>query len=107
MGRPGDRDLATLTLDACRARLGEEFVRPDPGGRDVVLVLAEADRMKRDPRAPTRGDRPFRLVFRGPRDPRLTQGMHDLDHPESGLPGIFLVPVDEDGEGILYEAVFG
>ena len=99
-------DLAALTLETCRRHVGESFVRPDDAGPDVTLELTAAEPGRRDPRAQEPGDRPFSLLFRGPLDHRLTQGMHDLDHPRLALRGIFLVPVGQDEDGLLYEAVF-
>jgi hypothetical protein len=102
----GNRDLGDLTLAAGRNLVGERFIRRNEAGPEVVLTLLEAEKGRRDPRAPGEDDRPFTLLFRGPAEPRLTQGMHDLDHPRRSLPGIFLVPVGGDSAGRLYEAVF-
>ena len=99
-------DLGALTLASCQAHLGGGFTRPNDAGPDVPLDLVSAEPGRRDPRAGDSGDRPFCLVFRGPTDLQLTQGMHDLEHPHLPLRGVFLVPVGGDDEGMLYEAVF-
>ncbi len=106
MSAGSPHDLAGLTLAACRDLVGQDFVRRNPDGPDVVLHLESAEQARRDPTADRSADRPFSLLFRGPADPRLTQGMHDLEHPRRPLPGIFLVPVGADGGGVRYEAVF-
>ena len=98
--------MEAVTLAGCVALVGTPFTRPNPDGPDITLVLTEASRLKRDPRASAEGDRPFHLIFRGPPDPRLTQGMHTLISPHLDLSGIFLVPLDQDEEGFIYEAVF-
>ncbi len=50
---------------------------------------------------------PFSLVFRGPIEPVLNQGMYSLYHEQIGtIENIFLVPIDADGNGRYYEAVF-
>jgi hypothetical protein len=49
---------------------------------------------------------PFSLVFRGPAGGHLPQDIYDLKSGELELPGVFLVPVGPDAEGMLYEAVF-
>lgn len=105
MTDPTPIDLAALTLAEARALVGESFVRPNPDGPDVTLRLAAAEPSRRDPRAATFADRPFSLLFLGPRDPRLTQGMHPLDHPAHPFADLFLVPVGERDGGLLYEAV--
>lgn len=52
-------------------------------------------------------NQPFALVFRAPHEPALWQGIYVLTHEKLGeLPGIFLVPVAQDGNGRYYEAVF-
>lgn len=99
-------DLSSLNLATCRALVGIDFVRPNEGGPDVLLRLVQAQKGRRDPLAEGDTDRPFSLLFRGPVDPRLTQGMHDLKSPHLDLPGLFLVPVDQDEDGFTYEAVF-
>jgi len=98
--------LADLTLAACQPLVGQEFVRPNPDGPDVVLVLTKAERARRDPTADLEADRPFVLEFQGPVDPQLSQGMHDLENPSLPLPGVFLVPIDGAVGSAWYEAVF-
>ncbi|MBC8424808.1 hypothetical protein H8E07_11855 [bacterium] len=99
-------DLSGLTLATGRSLVGLDFVRRNDAGPDVVLRLVSAEPARRDPTADGAADRPFSLVFHGPPDPRLTQGMHDLEHPEHRFVGLFLVPVGAADEGLRYEAVF-
>ena len=49
---------------------------------------------------------PFSLVFRGPADLLLPQGIHALRHPELGELSIFLVQLDQAADGSVFEAVF-
>jgi hypothetical protein len=100
-------ELGTLTLDAARTMVGQEFVRSHDSGPDIVLRLFAAEAVRLDPSAqPNPSGRPFSLLFKGPTDPQLTQGIHDLGHVEHPLPGIFLVPVGRSDDGFTYEAVF-
>jgi hypothetical protein len=100
-------ELSTLTLTTARTMVGRQFIRPNDAGPDIVLRLIAAEPARRDPSAqPTESGRPFSLLFQGPADPRLTQGMHDLEHAEHPLTGIFLVPVGQKDDGFTYEAVF-
>lgn len=102
-----DQDFAQLTLDAARALVGQDFVRLDDSGPNIVLRLEAAETVQRDPAAaPGESGRPFSLLFRGPVHPELTQGMHDLENPGQSMRGIFLVPVGRDGESSSYEAIF-
>lgn len=51
--------------------------------------------------------RSFSLLFRGPREPRLDQGIVPLRHPRLGRLDLFVVPVVCEADGMRYEAVFG
>lgn len=62
-------------------------------------------------RSPRRGSAPpartpFSLVFRGPKDPLLSQRIYRFEHESLGDLDIFIVPIGPDDEGVLYEAVF-
>ena len=48
----------------------------------------------------------FSLVFRGPNDQLLGQGMQRVEHDEFETFDLFLVPIGRDEAGPLYEAVF-
>lgn len=58
---------------------------------------------------------PFALVFHGPSEPVLPQGMYRLEHQDLGVLELFLVPIGPDlpaepegrPAGMRYEAVFG
>ncbi len=49
---------------------------------------------------------PFSLVFRGPAELFLEQGIRTLRHPGIGELTIFLVQLDQAPEGSRFEAVF-
>ena len=48
----------------------------------------------------------FSIVFRGPCESTLQQGMYRLQHERLGVFELFLVPVGRDQGGVYYEAVF-
>ena len=48
----------------------------------------------------------FSIVFAGPPQPILPQGIHTLHHSEMKTVKLFIVPIGQDNEGIRYEAVF-
>ena len=48
----------------------------------------------------------FSLFFKGPAQPLLPQRLHALNHDGMGVVDIFLVPIQPDGDGSRYEAVF-
>jgi hypothetical protein len=48
----------------------------------------------------------FTVIFRGPREPLLSQGSYRFDHDEMGKFLLFIVPMRQDEQGTFYEAVF-
>jgi hypothetical protein len=52
------------------------------------------------------GQEEFSLIFRGPLDLPIRQGLFRLEHEKLGTEELFLVPVSKDQEGIYFEAVF-
>jgi hypothetical protein len=48
----------------------------------------------------------FSIVFRGPSDPLLPQGMHRFHRDAIGTFDLFIVPIRRDQHGLYYEAVF-
>lgn len=48
----------------------------------------------------------YSLVFAGPADEMLAQGLIELEHDTIGLQAIFLVPIGADADVVRYEAVF-
>ncbi len=104
----GSGDLAGLTLAQMQPLVDSTFYRANDPEADIVLKLVSARLTRRDPSAEDEtSGRPFSLLFRGPIELLLTQGIHDLQHPAQPLLGVFLVPIGPDEDGPLYEAVFG
>jgi hypothetical protein len=100
-----------FTYDDFADRLGEQFVaRPpeDDGDASVALVLAEASLLDaaggQGPDGAER--RQFSLLFRGPSDLQLSQGLWLLEHEGMGELALFLVPLGPDADGPRYEAAF-
>lgn len=88
--------------------VGETFVidAGEAGQFDLELVESRLH----DPDAPAQdasGARaPFTLLFRGPAEPLLPQGIYRLEHQSIGALEIFIVPIGQDADGVAYEAVF-
>lgn len=81
-------------------RIGEAFTVAFEGG-EQQLVLVGVSEIAHSPR-PEGG---FRLEFRGPRAPVLPQAIYPFSGSGDALE-IFIVPVGQDADGTLYEAVF-
>jgi hypothetical protein len=97
--------LGELQLSSFTPHLGDRFVlRPAfPGAHALDLVLVEATALSHGEGRPRT---PFSLVFRGPVQPVLEQGIQRLEHLELGNLDLFLVPIARDAQGTRYEAVF-
>ncbi len=93
---------------------GHRFELADAGGAGtepdrVELELVEVQRVGEVTARQARelGKRlPFSLVFRGPAELAMEQGIQRLRHPELGELELFLVPIDRREDGTLFEAVF-
>ena len=97
-----------FTYDDFADRVGDRFDVRLPDGQALALVLGAATASDRAGGAGPDGAarRQFSLLFRGPVEPRLGQGLWELDHDGLGAITLFLVPLAPDAEGPRYEAVF-
>jgi hypothetical protein len=115
---PTDRSLETLTAGDFRPQAGTLFRvtgarYADGSPADIDAELAEVT--EHDAHPPGGYRTPFSVVFHGPLQPVLPQGIYHLDHPRLGPLELFLVPVGPDepadpGQAptaMRYEAVFG
>jgi hypothetical protein len=94
--------LASFTAGTFRDRVGETFTVPAAEGAGLVLAAV-------DDKGSGAGARPggaFSLVFQGPADLLLHQGIHEVTHAELGAFGLFLVPIAQTADGFRYEAAF-
>ena len=80
---------------------GSTFQVADDAGGVVELKLTEVSERKVSPRLEQ-----FAIVFQGPRDTFLGQGMRTFNHEEMGTFDLFLVPIRDDAQGFYYEAAF-
>lgn len=47
----------------------------------------------------------FSMLFLMPQDFPLAQGLYNFQHSELGTHDIFIVPIEQSGDGIIFEAV--
>lgn len=98
-------DLQTVTHEDFAACLNQPFKIPDRDKSMLIVQLVEAEpRGSFDPEMQTR--QPFSLLFRGPPEPLLPQGLYRMNHRQLGDLELFLVPIGPDRQGMRYEAVF-
>lgn len=48
----------------------------------------------------------FSLLFQGPSEAPVAQGIYRVDHDKLGDLDLFLVPIAKDDSGVRYEAIF-
>lgn len=112
-------DLAALTHEDFSRYTGSRFLLPvapaapnPPGASGAEAAAApppiplELVAVNAGHPRPGAARRSFALVFRGPRGLRLMQRIYHLHHDEMGAMDLFLVPINPDAQGPLYEAVF-
>lgn len=92
-----DTDLTHETLVNC---LNTEF-QVDRDAERIQLRLIEISELKKNER-----QEQFSIVFRGPLEQPLSQGIHQFRHAKMGSFELFVVPIKRDAEGYHYEAVF-
>ena len=100
--------LEELELARFEGLVGESFELLE-GAEPVALELTEATSVGElsAKQAAELGKRqPFSLVFRGPPELALEQGIRTVRHTEIGELPLFLVPIDRTAEASLFEAVF-
>jgi len=96
-----------LALSAFESHVGSVFKLAADTHSEIDLILISAARMATtDPPGTPDSGRPFSLLFRGPETQPFGQGTQTLSHIVMGQIEIFLVPMQPDAEGPLYEAVF-
>lgn len=95
--------LDKLTKETFAPRTGETFRLSDEAAGEIALELAAVETNGLQGRA---GREQFSLQFHGPRDPVLPQRIYHLENAEMGALDLFLVPINRDEKGTVYEAVF-
>ena len=93
--------LEKLTRDIFARHLNTHFQVDSGAARSAALELVEASVAP----APL-GYEAFAIVFRGPSDRLLPQGMHRFYHDAIGAFDLFTVPIRRDQHGLYYEAIF-
>jgi hypothetical protein len=98
----GERaERGPLTQPAFARVLGTPFRLRPPGAGELTLELVEVSPLTVRP-----GTESFAIVFRGPLDRPLAQGMYPMAHDQLGAFDLFIVPVGRGAGGVAYEAVF-
>lgn len=73
----------------------------DRDGEHIELLLIEVSKLRQ-----SKGQEQFSIVFRGPVDKPMAQGIRQFRHSDMSGFELFIVPIKQDEEGYQYEAVF-
>ncbi len=93
--------LINWTHELFTENLNSSFALQHPQWGRVILHLVSVSDLRETPH-----QRMFSLIFSGPLDQPLQQGLHPLTHKTMGTEDLFLVPVSRETDGFRYEAVF-
>lgn len=97
-------ELSELTLSMFAPLVGDMFAIETATGVRVEVTLSEAVAVSDQPAAS--GRVPFSILFAGPPDPILPQGIHRLEQRTLGALDVFLVPLQPEAGSARYQAVF-
>jgi hypothetical protein len=90
-----------LTHETFSALLNTKFNVELTDDQQVELELSEVSELKLSDR-----QEQFAIVFLGPNQVFLGQGLRRFNHEQTGSFELFLVPVAQDARGYSYESVF-
>lgn len=94
-----------LTLEHFAGCVNQTF-RAALSDYEVEFVLVEARPLPVPPKSAQVMRAPFSLLFRNGAAFLFPQQIYQMRHPNLGEVGIFLVPVAQERDGFLYQAVF-
>ena len=98
-----DDTLASITHDDFVAHIGETVrISSDGVAIEAALVQVDTTGIAR----PGAQRHPFRLLYRGPAEPVLSQRICRVEQPSLGALDLCLVPIGPIGSGMGYEAEF-
>ena len=89
-----------LTHENFNNHLNTQF-QVDGDGDYIELLLIEVSKLRQ-----SKEQEQFSIVFRGPIEQPMAQGIRQFRHSEMGAFELFIVPIKQDGQGYQYEAVF-
>ena len=92
---------ASLTHEAFTKYANTKFQVQADENTAVELELTEVSEFKIYPQ-----QEEFAILFRGPLDTFLDQGIRAFSHDQMGEFELFIVPVRQDAQGFYYQAVF-
>lgn len=99
--------LENFTIQTFSDHVGSTFgIHPDDAGKIDVELISATGLGGGSGEEPSGQKQPFSIVFRGPGDVLLPQGIYRMEHEEIGSFELFIVPIGPGEKGLRYEAIF-
>ena len=98
--------LGTLRSTDFAEYLNEKFKISAESVESVETELINVTELGPEAGPEAGGRRPFSIVFRGPEETYLAQGIYKVEHEKMGTLDLFLVPIGPDKVGMLFEVLF-
>jgi len=89
-----------FTMEMFAPQAGSKFTMPCGNTGAVELTLDSINDLGSSARHIQ-----FSMVFSGPQNAPLKQGIYRLEHGALGTLNLFLVPIGKDQKGVQYEAI--
>ena len=90
-----------LTQEKFRELLNSTFDVVGENGEALQFILTSVKDLGSIPR-----QEQFSLEFKGPTEPKLPQRMYEFSHETVGEFILFIVPIRNDGDVVVYESIF-
>ncbi len=98
--------MTPVTLEELHADRFAEYINSEFQVLDYLPVQFALRMVEVQERSKSPQQEIFALLFHGPGQYFMPQGIHKLKHSQLGEIDLFLVPVGQDPQGFQYEAVF-
>src|SRR5215217_7725011 len=93
--------MEVLTHEEFAKNANTKFQVQGDENTQVELELTAISEIKLHPQ-----QEEFAIVFRGPSELFLDQGVRNFTHDQMGQFELFIVPIKRDEQGVYYEAIF-
>lgn len=90
-----------FTIDTFSGHVGTRFLMRYGDAQTAEVELISVTDVGSSPRQSQ-----FSLVFVGPYEAPVAQGIYRIEHDKLGALDLFLVPIGRDKDGVKYEAIF-
>ena len=90
-----------FTIDTFSGHVNTKFLMHYGDSQTAELELTNVTDVGSSPRQIQ-----ISLLFQGPDNAPIAQGIYKLEHDKLGALDIFLVPIGKDAKGVQYQAIF-